>query len=184
MNLAPGVSFYPEEHEYFFRGKKLSGVTGRIARALKMRMPAEYMEEHRTEGVHVHRAVQKWIETGDSESLHPGVAWITGTFGQDYPVPPAGVYSEVLISDFTRYASAVDIVAEYEAGGENIDIYDIKKGLFHRDYVSLQLGIYKYLIEKYSGRKVVQCICICVKDREYYPIIPARQKEVEKLLYG
>jgi hypothetical protein len=184
MNLAPGVSFYPEEHEYFFRGKRFSGVTGRIAQALRMKMPEAFVEEHRTEGVHIHRAVQKWIETGDSGSLHPGAAWITGTFNQNYPVPPEGVYAEVLVSDFDRYASAVDIVAEYAAGGENIDIYDIKKGVFHRDYVSWQLGIYKYLIEKYAGRKVVRCVCICVKDREYYPIIPVKRKEVEKLLYA
>jgi hypothetical protein len=184
MNLAPGVSFYPEEHEYFFKGKKLSGVTGRIASSLKIRMPETFVEEHRIEGVHVHRAIQEWIETGKTESLHPGVAWITETFLANYTVPPEGVYSEVLVSDFSRYASAVDIAAEYEAGGENIDIYDIKKGKLNRDYVSLQLGIYKYLIEKYAGRKVVRCCCICVKDREYYPVIPARERDVERVLYG
>jgi hypothetical protein len=183
MNLAPGVTFYPEEHEYLYKGRKLSGVTGRIAKHLGQRMPEMFVEEHRTEGVHIHQAVQKWIETGRSGSLHPGVTWLTETLKKRYPAQPYGIYSEVLVSDFKQYASAVDIVTLYAAGNTDIDIYDIKKGVFKRDYVSWQLGIYKYLIEQHTPYRVAGCTCICIRDREYYPIIPEPPEKVEKLLY-
>jgi hypothetical protein len=62
--------------------------------------------------------------------------------------------------------------------------YDIKKGVFKREYVTWQLSIYKYFIEKYAGRKVSRCVCICMKDREYYDIFPKPHERVEKLLYG
>jgi hypothetical protein len=63
-------------------------------------------------------------------------------------------------------------------------IYDIKKGVFKREYVTWQLSIYKYFIEKYAGHKVDACVCICMKDREYYDIFPKPYEQVEKLLYG
>jgi hypothetical protein len=184
MNLAPGVSFNPEAHEYFYRGGRLSGITGRVAQKLALKMPEEFVGEHQAEGVHVHRAVQRWIETGEMESLHPGARWIMETFHKRYPYGPHGVYAEVLVSDFSRYASSVDIVASYDEAEYDLDIYDIKTGVFKRDYVSWQLGVYKYLIEKYARRHVAACTCVCVKDREYYPVIPEPAREVERLLYG
>jgi hypothetical protein len=86
------------------------------------------------------------------------------------------------VSDFERYASAVDIVVD--AGGKNLIIYDIKTGLFKRDYVSWQLGIYKSFIERSSEYRVVECACICLRDKERYPIFPKDEGAVAKLLYG
>jgi hypothetical protein len=43
-------------------------------------MLQEFVEEHQMEGIHVHKAVQRWIETGNPESIHPGVRWLTETF--------------------------------------------------------------------------------------------------------
>jgi hypothetical protein len=86
----------------------------------------------------------------------------------------------VLVSDFKEYASAVDIVSEYIGG---LQLYDIKKGVFKREYVTWQLSIYKYFIEKYAGRRVASCICISMKDREFYDIFPKSYEQVEKLLY-
>jgi hypothetical protein len=42
----------------------------------------------------------------------------------------------------------------------------------------------KYFIEKYAGRKVDACVCICMKDREYYDIFSKPYEQVERLLYG
>jgi hypothetical protein len=207
MTFADGVSFDEAKHEYWYNGKRLSGVTGLITKKLALKMPEDFMEEHRLEGVHVHKAVQRWVETGEVESVHPGVRWIVDTFllpgrevlvsadGKEVKagaalfnstkivgVRPANTYSEVLVSDFKQYASAVDIVREGAGGG--LTIYDIKKGIFKRDYVTLQLSIYKYFIEKYAGRKVDECVCICMKDKEYYPVFPKPFDAVEKLLYA
>jgi hypothetical protein len=180
--LAPHVEFDADKHEYWYEGRQLSGVTGLVSKKLGLKMPQEFVEEHQLEGIHVHKAVQKWIETGDPESVHPGVKWLTESWGKESLPGAIAVHSEVLVSDFKQYASAVDIVQEMT--DNSVVIYDLKKGVFKRDYVTLQLSIYKYFIEKYAGRKVVSCICICMKDREYYDIFPKPAEQVEKLLYG
>jgi hypothetical protein len=124
--LAAGVEFFEDGHEYYLKGKRLSGVTGLIAKKLGQKMPQEFLEEHQEEGIHVHKAVQRWIETGSSSSAHPGVKWITETLFRQYANRPAAVYAETLVSDLKRYASAVDIIVEKTPGGK-LDIYDIKK---------------------------------------------------------
>jgi hypothetical protein len=181
--LAGGVAFDEARHEYWYKGEKLSGVTGVITKNLRIKMPQEFVEEHQMEGIHVHKAVQKWIESGDPDSIHPGVKWLTETFApKGTGGRPDRLYSEVLVTDFKQYASAVDIIwARPDAG---LIIYDIKKGRMNRQYVTLQLSVYKYFIEKYTDRKVNACVCICMKDREYYDIFPKPFEQVEKLLYG
>jgi hypothetical protein len=189
--LAPGIEFHEEVHEYWYKGKQLSGITGRIASKLGLKMPQEFMAEYQEEGTHVHKAVQNWIGSGDPGSVHPSVVWITQTFWvENYHAwiasnPPGllKAYSEVLVSDFKQYASAVDIIVERGPGGD-LDIFDIKNGVFKRDYVTDQLSAYKYLIERYAGKTVRKCICISARDEEYYPIFPKKAEEVEKWLYG
>jgi hypothetical protein len=182
--LAQGVEFDEAAHEYWYKGKRLSGVTGLISKKLGIKMPEEFVGEHREEGTHVHKAVQKWIETGDPESVHPGVRWLIESW-RDKSLPEEknalSAYSEVLVSDFKRYASAVDIVVRRTDG--SMVLYDIKKGNFKREYVTWQLSIYKYFIEKCSKYRVAACICICMKDREYYDIFPKAHEKVERLLY-
>jgi hypothetical protein len=180
LTFAPGVEFDEAKHEYWHEGKQLSGVTGLIAKKLRIKMPQEFVEEHQEEGIHIHKAIQKWIETGDPESVHPGALWLVDT------LPDRNLLcSEALVSDFRRYASAVDIIRTFPPGGDPaMAIYDIKKGKFNREYVTWQLSIYRYFIEKYSKKQVGECYCICVKDREYYPIFPKPAEQVERLLYG
>jgi hypothetical protein len=188
--LAQHVEFDADKHEYWYKGQRLSGVTGLISKKLGLKMPQEFVEEHQMEGVHVHKAVQKWIETGDPESVHPGVRWLTETFVRN---PETGksehpthsyqtAYSEVLVTDFKQYASAVDIV--WERPDDGLMIYDIKKGSMNRQYVTYQLNIYRYFIERYAKRKVCAMVCISLRDREYYDIFPVENVKVEELLYG
>jgi hypothetical protein len=185
LSFAKGVEFDEDKHQYWYKGGRLSGVTGLIAKKLGIKMPQKFVEEYQMEGTHVHKAVQMWIETGDPKSIHKGVAWLMSTFYTDPDGVhglPQGVYSEVLVSDFKQYASAVDIVWRKPDGA--LRIYDIKNGVFKREYVTYQLSIYKYFIEKYSAYSVAECTCICIKDKEYYKIFPKPFEAVEKLLYG
>jgi hypothetical protein len=148
-------------------------------------MPEEFLEEHKEEGTHVHHAVQRWINTGNPESVHPGVQWLLETCDDkslSEEKDALSVHSEVLVSDFKQYASAVDIIVR--CTDEELVLYDIKKGVFKRDYVTWQLSIYKYFVEKYAKRKVASCVCVCMKDREYYKIFPKPHEKVERLLYG
>ena len=181
MKLAPNVTFDEEKHEYWCKGKQLSGVTGLISKKLGLKMSQVFLEEHKDEGIHVHKAIQRWVETGSPESVHPGVQWVVETFRKQYP--EGEIYSEVLVSDFSQYASAVDIILDT---GSGFILFDIKKGVFKRDYVTWQLSIYKRFVEaRFDSIPVVKdCVCICLKDKEYYPIFPKSDEEVSKLLYG
>ena len=180
MNLAPGVSFDEAKHEYWYKGKQLSGITGLVAKKLGLKYSNTFVGEHAEEGIHIHKAIQKWIETGKVESVHPGVAWIIGQLERSKEI--TSLLSEVLISDFKQYASAVDVV---EMNGDgSVCIYDIKKGKFNREYVTWQLSIYKYLIEKTTKFKVSSCMCIAVKDKDVYKIFPKKPEEVHGVLYG
>jgi hypothetical protein len=178
MKLAPGVTFDEAKHQYWYKGKQLSGVTGLIGKKLGLKMPQEFLSEHQEEGIHVHKAIQRWIETGDSGSVHPGVDWIVTWFAglRD------NLYSEVLVSDMKQYASSVDIIDD--RGDGVLDIYDIKKGVFKRDYCTWQLSIYKYFIEVFTDYKIGKCEVLAVRDRDVYPIMPKDRAAVEKLLYG
>jgi len=184
MNLAPGVTFDEAKHEYWYKGKKLSGITGMVSKKLGLKYNSDFVGEHTEEGIHAHKAVQRWIETGSPESVHPGVQWLVETFRKQYP--EGEIYSEVLVSDFNQYASAVDIILNT---GSGLILFDIKKGVFKRDYVTWQLSIYKRFIElpyvsRGEGYLVKDCVCICLKDKEYYPIFAKSDEEVSKLLYG
>jgi hypothetical protein len=178
MILAPGVQFDEGKHEYFYQGEQLSGITGLISKNLGLNMQSNYVDEYREEGLYVHRTIQRWIETGEINSVHQGILWFTETFSKNR----IGAYSEVLISDFSRYASSVDIVVETENG--DLILFDIKNGVFKRDYVTWQLSVYKYLVVKHTNKKVNNCVCISLKDKEYYPIFTKSVEQVERLLYG
>ena len=183
MNIcfAPGVVFDEEKHEYHYKGSKLSGVTGVISKHLGKKYASEFVEEHREEGLHIHRAIQHWIENGNPESIHEGVQWIIRNM-EDSRLHLA---SEVLVSDFRHYASSVDIVVVPSDGNDGVvGIFDIKKGKLDRPSVTWQLSIYKYFIEKYSPYTVKACTCISLKDREFWDIFPKKAEEVEKLLYS
>ena len=182
MTLAPGVTFDEGKHEYYYKGKRLSGVTGIIARHLGQTYSSEFVVEYQEEGLHVHRAVQDWINAGNAGSIHPGVTWVTDRLASRQG---GGVLSsEVLVSDLARYASLVDIVEDMPPHDGRVNIYDIKAGLFKRDSVTWQLSIYKYLIDTYTTYRVNECVCISVRDREFYKIFPKSSDKVEKLLYA
>lgn len=183
LQLAPGVSFDEVNHKYFYKGKQLSGVTGLVSKKLGLKYDNAFVGEYAEEGIHVHKAIQEFINTGHTESVHPGVRWLVDAW--HYADVAAGTgapkYSEVLVSDFKQYASAVDIVEKGPDG--NLRIFDVKNGRFKRDYATWQLSIYKYFIEK-VGMVVDECLCISLRDQDEYKIFPKPVEEVEKLLYG
>jgi len=180
LDFAPEVIFDEAKHTYTLRGKKLSGVTGIIAKRLGIRMPEDFVGEARQEGLHIHKAVQNWITDGTFESIHPGAMWIKDHVERVWQDPLASCHSEVLITDFKKFASSVDIIGITEAG--TLVLYDIKR-TFKRTYVTWQLSIYKYFIEKYTSYKVEQCYCLAVKDRVLYPVFARAAKDIEALLY-
>ena len=181
MNLAKGVQFDKALHVYTYNGKSLSGVTGIICDRLGIHFGGAPVSERAAEGTHVHEAVQAWIESGLKTSNHPSVDWIVRELSERWKsIPPIEAYSEVLVTDYDRYASAVDLMVHYKEGWV---LYDIKTGRFKPEYLSWQLGVYKYFVEK-AGLTVIGTNCICTRDKMFYVVKPRGSDDVEKLLYN
>jgi hypothetical protein len=182
IDLAPGVVFNEARHEYHLKGRQLSGVTGVIGKRLGTKMPEQFVDEVRNEGLHVHHAIEDWIGSGLTKcnSIHPGVMWMTQTL-LDHCVGPKQLFAEVLVSDLQQYASAVDIVVLTTYG--KLDLFDMKRS-FKRTSVTWQLSIYKYFIEKFTDYEVGKLWCAAFRDKEYYPVFAKSAEEVEGLLYG
>jgi hypothetical protein len=180
--LAPDVVFDEQKHEYHLRGMQLFGVTGIIGKHLGTKFPEEFVGEARGEGLHVHKAIEDWIDANGRtcSSVHPGVVWVTQTLSDKCSPLVHEMHSEVLVSDLATYASSVDIVAEYD--GKVLDIFDMKR-TFKRTPVTWQLSIYKYFIETYTDYRVNKMWCVAFRDKEYYPVFAKSFAEVEKLLY-
>lgn len=183
-SFAPGVSFNEALHEYCLKGKRLSGVTHKICERLKLNYSevGSLVGERCSEGSQVHKWIQDWIDTGKFDTLHSGAKWVHDELVRRYSSSDckAVAYSEVLVYDMKDYASAVDIIVEHDGV---YDLYDIKTGKFKPDYLAWQLGIYKAWLEL-QGKTVGKTMCICVKDKMFYRVLPRSFGEVQILLYG
>jgi hypothetical protein len=186
LEFAPGVRFDAALHQYWKNGKQLSGVTGVIGKHLGIKYHEGTVAEARGEGLHVHGAIQEWIDAGcdpgHEVSIHPGVVWLTTTLIRECGGREniKNIYSEVLVSDGFMYASSVDIIVETVLG--KLILLDTKRS-FKRPSVTIQLNMYKYLVEKYGGREVEKLICACFGDQDYYPISIRSHAESEKIFY-
>jgi hypothetical protein len=180
--LAPGVVFDEAKHEYHLRGKQLSGVTGVIGKHLGTKFPEEFVGEARGEGLHIHNAIEKWIECRGRrlESVHPSAVWLTDTILSYATEKPVTLHAETLVSDLEEYASAVDIIIEYP--GKRLDLFDMKRS-FKRPAVSWQLSIYKFFIEEFTPYTVHKMWCASFRDKEYYPVFAKSHEMVRELLY-
>lgn len=182
-----GLSLDKEKHEYTYRGKKLSGITGVISKRLGKNFNNEFVDEYRGQGSHVHDAIEHYILHGKEKSVHPAARWAVEQlrFQEQGGV---SLFTEVLITDKKLYASAIDLLllspSKTALNVYDIFIMDTKAGNFLRESVSWQLGVYKFFLEKMTNRKVTRCFCLSTKDRDIYPVIPKSAEDVKNLLYG
>ena len=177
-----GLTFYDAKHQYFYNGKELSGITGKIGKKLKKNFESSFVEEGRSQGQHVHQSIETFIKTGREVSIHPAVVWalkqIRACEAQGY-----SLFSEVLISDFSAFATAVDILA-VKAGSNEVILFDTKAGVFNRPYVTLQLSIEKWMIEETTDFRVKSAYCISTRDKELYPVFFEDKKKARAVLYS
>lgn len=181
MILAPNVEFHEDVHEYYYKGRRLQGITGKINAFLGTAFSeeqAEFLEEYRKEGVHVHSSVQKYIQSGELSSVHPGAVWV-----KEY-LDSKGIEfaSEVLVTDFVWHASAIDIVGREKDG--SLSIYDIKRTVKNRQYVTYQLSVYKYFIEHFTPYRVSSCTFLDFSRKFASRVRPYDASDVERILYG
>lgn len=94
------------------------------------------------------------------------------------------IASEFLISDNETVASSIDIIEGTDIP-DTVDIIDTKTtSEVHKDALSWQTGIYKYLLERQcKGIKVRNCYCAHIRKGagKKIPIVPVSEDKVEAL---
>lgn len=139
-----GVQFDKSEHRYTFDGRELQGITSTL---LACAFPKLYegigdgtLMKAAARGTTVHEAMQSYC---NGEWVPPDVEAVVSKGKQlldDAHLEP--IAWEYLVTDFEKYASAIDIVCMTTDG--EIAIVDIKTtSELNYDYVALQTGIYR-----------------------------------------
>ena len=183
--LRDDIEFNEEKHTYCFRGKQLRGVTALISKRLRKKYSEASLAlmEAREYGKRFHKEVEEFLMLG-KESSDPGVNWLNEIL-RLFPRNEWAVRCEMLVSNFTCTASAIDIVLyrPTEDGRRfRAIIFDIKTGTFCREYCSWQLGFYKWFLEIEGDFIVEDAYVISKKDARLYRIVPVSQDRCESIL--
>lgn len=163
--VKPTVIFDPEAHTYHTpEGVKLQGITGMLRRQL---FPDEYRDvpqhilDHAAERGHaVHQLCELVDDLGITSEEADAQAYIRLKADQGLRYRA----SEYLVSDNTRFASAIDKV--YEDGESSFILADIKTTYrLNEEYVRWQLSIYAYLFELQNpGAKASGLLALWIRD--------------------
>jgi len=180
FDLAPGVDFDEDKHIYTYKGKLLSGVTTPIGKFYAKTFKNAPVEQEKQEGSYVHKVVSDWISGKDVVTSIAGAIWTISEIKKIVDINGGMLYSEVLVSDFNKYASSIDIIHVLPDG--RFDLYDIKRTMY-RPTVTAQLTMYKNLVEQ-RGYAVNNLYCIGFLDKQVYPVIPASGKIIDAIFYS
>lgn len=159
------VIFDPEAHTYSLRdGTRFQGITGMLLRQL---FPDEYrdvpqhiLDRAAERGHAVHQLCELVDDLGITPEEADAQAYIRLKADQGLRYRT----SEYLVSDNTRFASAIDKV--YEDGESSFILADIKTTYrLNEEYVRWQLSIYAYLFELQNpGAKVSGLLALWIRD--------------------
>ena len=178
------VLFNEEKHEYYYKGLRLYGITGAIAKLLGKFFPEnDACMLARMYGTDVHKEVENYFNNGNKELSTESGKWIVENINEFIKInniKVKDVKSEVLVSDYIGTASKIDIVITSLDG--NAYLFDIKTGNFDRPYCSLQLSCYKYLFELCYNIKVCGLYVLHTKTKKRFHIIEQNKERVLKLL--
>ena len=184
------VTFNEEEHNYFYEGKELHGVTGAIGKLMGKSFPdTDVVKLATMYGTDVHKEVENYFNRhghwfNDSQLSTEGAKWVVEElrrFCDSLILDRAtSIECEVMVSDFEGTASKVDIVLRTLSN--KAYLFDIKTtSKFDRAYCSLQLSVYKKLFEACYG-KVDRMFVLSTKAKRQFRIIEQTDTMVQKIL--
>ena len=185
------VTFNEEEHNYFYEGKELHGVTGAIGKIMGKSFPdTDVVKLATMYGTDVHKEVENYFNRhghwfNDSQLSTEGAKWVVEElrrFCDSLILDRAtSIECEVMVSDFEGTASKVDIVLRTLSN--KAYLFDIKTtSKFDRAYCSLQLSVYKKLFEACYGTKVDRMFVLSTKAKRQFRIIEQTDAMVQKIL--
>lgn len=181
------VTFDEEKHEYWFTDeqghhRRLYGITGVIGKMLNKTYPVNStnVQIGILYGNTVHSESELWIKEGKEPSTEAG-KWIVQylkDMKNQYNV--SHFDAELLVSDFEKTASCIDIVAHLP--DRKAILFDIKTtSHFDRAYCSLQLSCYQRLFENVYDEKVVAMYVLGTKSKRAFKILQQESSRVQKI---
>ena len=176
------VTFDEENHKYWFEGRELFGVTTSISKFMGKSFPDNVtIQASVIYGHDVHKESELWIKEGKEPSSEAG-KWVVQylkDMKSQYNV--SHFDAELLVSDFEKTASCIDIVAHLP--GRKAVLFDIKTtSHFDRAYCSLQLSVYKKLYEQCYEDNIIGMFVLGTKSKRAFRILEQEQTKVEKIL--
>lgn len=185
MKISKDLIFVDNPRGYYYKGKKMQGITRLIGKRLNKNFPTGgKIPQHVTDaaefGSLVHEDVEEYIKSGKS-GAHPASKFVIKQLERNYPKKDYDIYGELLVTDKRNYATAIDIVAVNKKTGKAVT-FDIKTGIFDREYCSFQLGIGNYLLNLTYGLDVEESYVLATKTKHCFRIIPKKLERVKSLL--
>ena len=185
-NRIKSIEFIEDKHEYWFTDKqgqlrRLYGVTTPIGKLMGKAFPDTVtVQASVIYGHDVHKESELWIKEGKEPSSEAG-KWLVQYLKDFAWVNLVSHYeAELLVSDFEKTASCIDIVAHKEDG--KAVLFDIKTtSHFDRAYCSLQLSCYKRLYEEVYGEEVTEMYVLATKSRRAFRILNQDSSKVQKI---
>lgn len=179
------VFFDPVSHTYLMGDKVLIGVTSLMAKhGLSpdySGIPEATLKKAAAEGTAIHQEIEDY-DNGVSVLRTPLIEEYIDICRENGLI---FARNEYLISDDELVASSIDGVYGPENDISLVDYKTTQK--VHRRPLAWQLGIYKVLFERQTGRKVAKCYCLHIDKKErtikgLVPIEPVSEAEVDALL--
>lgn len=175
------VTFDEEKHKYWYQGKELFGVTKPICKFMGKSFPdIDIVKIATLYGHDVHKESELWIKDGKEPCFEAG-KWLVQFLKEiknKYNV--SHFEAELLVSDFEKIASCIDIVAHLP--DKRAILFDIKTTThFDRAYCSLQLSCYKKLYEENYGEKVEAMYVLGTKSKRAFRILMQDTLRVQKV---
>lgn len=169
LTSIPGLIFEPTNHEYFLDGIQLSGITTALHNQLCPNefngIKQEVIDNASARGHRIHSSIQNFIDNFEDDGSVELKDFIDLTIEYNLNFEK----SEVLVTDFQNYASAIDLVIR--EAPDTISIGDIKTyGAMTPDKMlklQFQLSIYAYMAEIcWPGIKIDKLFCVHLRNVE------------------
>ena len=181
------IEFIEDKHEYWFtdeqgQHRRLFGVTTPIGKLMGKSFPDNVtIQASVIYGHDVHKESELWIKEGKEPSTEAGKWLVQYLKDMKSKYNVSHFDAELLVSDFEKTASCIDIVAHLP--DRKAILFDIKTtSHFDRAYCSLQLSVYKRLYEACYGGTVCGLFVLGTKSRRTFRIIEQEAGKVQKIL--
>lgn len=162
-----GVLYEDSTHQYFYKGRELTGITGLLHKLVFPNMYSNVSEETlkkaAEKGTVIHEQVELYASLGIEPALESVKAFVAYIKEQGYEI----IGSEYVLRVGEDHASAIDLVMHKKgASDDDVEIWDIK-GTYsvNKEYVRWQNSMYKFGFEALNPHlKVTRICCMWLRD--------------------